>query len=94
MVNSSQNNFQERNIESIKMKFQKEQLNREHTRLKNRIWEREQMIKALEQHNDAISEEILKIDKEAKKMANKYEEELEEKEEIIEELRRTIDEKD
>lgn len=79
MVNSSQNNFQERNIESIKMKFQKEQLNREHTRLKNRIWEREQMIKALEQHNDAISEEILKIDKEAKKMANKYEEELEEK---------------
>lgn len=37
------------------------------------------MIKALEQHNDAISEEILKIDKEAKKMAKKYEEELEEK---------------
>ena len=28
MVNSSQNNFQERNIESVKLKFQKEQLNR------------------------------------------------------------------
>ena len=35
------------------------------------------MIKALEQHNDTISQEILKIDKEAKKMAMKYESEIE-----------------